>query len=41
MIKDLDVIFSVGDSYTVEFNESADKSLPSKVGISDVIENGI
>lgn len=31
MIKDLDVILSEGESYTVEFKESADKSLPSEV----------
>jgi ATP-dependent DNA helicase RecG len=31
VIKDLDVILSEGESYTVEFKESADKSLPSEV----------
>ena len=31
MINDLDVILSEGESYTVEFKESADKSLPSEV----------
>jgi len=31
MIKDLDVILSDGENYTVEFKETADKSLPSEV----------
>ena len=31
MIKDLEVILSEGESYTVEFKERADKSLPSEV----------
>ena len=31
MIKDLDVILSEGESYTIEFKESPDKSLPSEV----------
>ena len=31
MIKDLDIILSKGESYTVEFKESADKSLASEV----------
>ena len=31
MIDDLPVILSEGESYTVEFKESADKSLPSEV----------
>lgn len=31
MIEDLDVILSEGKSYTVEFKESADKSLDSEV----------
>ena len=31
VINDLDVILSEGESYTVEFKESADKSLPSEV----------
>ena len=31
MIKDLDVILSEGESYTIEFKESADKSLPSEI----------
>jgi ATP-dependent DNA helicase RecG len=31
MINDLDVILSEGESYTVEFKESPDKSLPSEV----------
>ncbi|MDR2670768.1 MAG: putative DNA binding domain-containing protein, partial [Oscillospiraceae bacterium] len=31
MVNDLDVILSEGESYTVEFKESADKSLPSEV----------
>jgi ATP-dependent DNA helicase RecG len=31
MIRDLDVILSEGESYTVEFKENADKSLPSEV----------
>jgi len=31
VIKDFDVILSEGESYTVEFKESADKSLPSEV----------
>ena len=31
MIKDLEIILSEGESYTVEFKESPDKSLPSEV----------
>ncbi|MDR1849816.1 MAG: putative DNA binding domain-containing protein [Zoogloeaceae bacterium] len=31
MVNDLDVILNEGESYTVEFKESADKSLPSEV----------
>lgn len=31
MIKDLAIILSEGESYTIEFKESADKSLPSEV----------
>ena len=31
MIQDLDVILSDGENYTVEFKETADKSLPSEV----------
>jgi len=31
MIKDFDVILSEGESYKIEFKESADKSLPSEV----------
>jgi ATP-dependent DNA helicase RecG len=31
MIQDLDIILSEGESYTVEFKETADKSLPSEV----------
>jgi len=31
MIQDLDVILSEGESYTVEFKETADKSLASEV----------
>jgi ATP-dependent DNA helicase RecG len=31
MVNDLDIILSEGESYTVEFKESADKSLPSEV----------
>ena len=31
MLNDLDVILSEGEGYTVEFKESADKSLPSEV----------
>ena len=31
MINDLDIILSEGESYTVEFKESADKSLPSEI----------
>ena len=31
MIKDLDVILSEGESYTIEFKESADKTLALEV----------
>jgi ATP-dependent DNA helicase RecG len=31
MVTDLDIILSEGESYTIEFKESADKSLPSEV----------
>ena len=31
MIKDLDVILSEGESYTIEFKENADKSIASEV----------
>ena len=31
MIKDFDVILSEGESYTIEFKESADKSIPDEV----------
>jgi ATP-dependent DNA helicase RecG len=31
MLNDLDIILSEGESYTVEFKENADKSLPSEV----------
>ena len=31
MVNDFDIILSEGESYTVEFKESADKSLPSEV----------
>ncbi len=31
MVHDLDVILSEGESYTVEFKENPDKSLPSEV----------
>ena len=31
MIKDLEVILSKGESYTIEFKESADKSIASEV----------